>query len=191
MLFLVTMFKWNQQLLEYYWRRRNMKREIITSVKKSETKAGSFFFFVVLEISCFKKWLAMAILFLSPDESSGAIRRHCRMPPLIPQGENWSLKVSFFFPSGVGPFLYLFDKLRSQKFCGTLLWLGKQVETSVSFKLSLLLRKNSIFGAISIQNLVLIPDLNDATSQMLSIVGKVRKPTLVSFLCGLKKVKYK
>ena len=191
MLFLVTMFKWNQQLLEYYWRRRNMKREIITSVKKSETKAGSFFFFVVLEISCFKKWLAMAIHFLSPGESSGAIST--ALPNAAVNSTRWKLvtKSLIFYPSGVGPFLYLFDKLRSQKFCGTLLWLGKQVETSLSYKLSLLLRKNSIFGAISIQNLVLIPDLNDASSQMLSIVGKVRKPTLVSFLCGLKKVKYK
>lgn len=159
--------------------------------EKIRNKSGVIFFFVVLEISCFKKWLAMAIHFLSPGESSGAIST--ALPNAAVNSTRWKLvtKSLIFYPSGVGPFLYLFDKLRSQKFCGTLLWLGKQVETSLSYKLSLLLRKNSIFGAISIQNLVLIPDLNDASSQMLSIVGKVRKPTLVSFLCGLKKVKYK
>lgn len=190
MLFLVTMFKWNQQLLEYYWRRRNMKREIITSVKKSETKAGSFFF------CCFGNFLFQKMI--SDGNTFPVARRKLggdstALPNAGVNSTRWKLvtKSLIFFPSGVGPFLYLFDKLRSQKFCGTLLWLGKQVETSLSFKLSLLLRKNSIFGAISIQNLVLIPDLNDATSQMLSILGKVRKPTLVSFWCGLKKVKYK
>ena len=144
MLFLVTMFKWNQQLLEYYWRRRNMKREIITSVKKSETKAGSFFF------CCFGNFLFQKMI--SDGNTFPVARRKLggdstALPNAAVNSTRWKLvtKSLIFFPFRSGSFFVSLWQIEVPKILWNIVMIRKTSRNISIFQVVFIVEKKFYF----------------------------------------------